>query len=67
MSKWCLCSDVYVQIGIETDYNVDEYYNKLTGETIDMKKLDKVQYVEAFLPFDQIIVEEEDTFSALTS
>ena len=31
-----------------------------------MKKLDSVQEIEAFLPFDQIITEEEERFSCKT-
>ena len=60
--KQILSLNLRVFIDIETNYNVDEYYNKWTGETIDMKKLDSVQEIEAFLPFDQIITEEEAKF-----
>ena len=42
-----------------TDYNVDTYFNPWTEETIQMDQVPAVLEINAFLPFDQIIVEEE--------
>ena len=41
------------------DYNVESYYNPWTDETIEMANVDLLVTINAFLPYDQIIIEEE--------
>jgi len=48
-----------VQVNMMIDYNVESYYNPWTDETIEMANVDPLVTINAFLPYDQIIIEEE--------